>query len=604
MCASRFRLLDPDLVPTPLRERRPQPVEIAELTSNPERRRRVVLKALLSMWGKLSNPVLTSPAERGAIVRNTLDELGGVFIKLGQLLALRNDLFPTEFCLALSDLHDRATAFPPGVAKRCLEEAFGRPLDSIFSEFAAVPVAAASIGQCHIARLREGGELVAVKLQRPDAPSMFWRDIALFRSLLKPLSLLPSSELFNWEDALWELTDIVTEELDYRYEAIALATFRKKLSKHRNIYVPRVFTEWCTPNVLVLEYIPGVFMSELLHTKETDPEKVLIWQQENNIELEDVGRTLLQSLYRQMFEEHLFHGDLHPGNIVLLRNNLVCLIDFGSIGRLDIDFLDSFHGYMKALAERDFENAILNMLSTSANLPDVGIDSLQAELLNAFRTWHRKTLVADLPHREKSVQALGDYMQPVLQRYRMSMNWSFLRMNRAFGTLDITIQKLLPMLDHPSEMKRYQKGAQKRARKKAWNVTPSTLALIRDGTVLQKHEETSLALTNASNVRRVQQLGTLRFKSSLTKMAFLLLSMARLVQIGAVALGLALVWAWLARHVPLVQESMGLYGSRLGDAIQNMPRFTWWEGLLLLLLLGKAFLGARQVITRIHETVR
>nr|CCA89332.1 hypothetical protein [Stigmatella aurantiaca Sg a15] len=562
------------------------------------------MKALLSMWGKLSNPALTSPAERGAIVRNTLDELGGVFIKLGQLLALRNDLFPTEFCLALSDLHDRATAFPPGVAKRCLEEAYGRPLDSVFSEFESIPVAAASIGQCHIARLRKGGQLVAVKLQRPDAPSMFWRDIALFGSLLKPLSLLPSSELFNWEDALWELKDIVTEELDYRYEAAALAMFRKKLRKHRNIYVPQVFSEWCTPNVIVLEYIPGVFMSELLHTKEKDPEKVLRWQQENHIDLEEVGRTLLQSLYRQMFEEHLFHGDLHPGNIVLLRNSQVCLIDFGSVGRLDIDFLDSFHGYMKALAERDFENAILNMLSTSANLPNVGIDSLQAELLNAFRTWHRKTLVADLPHREKSVQALGDYMQPVLQRYRMSMNWSFLRMNRAFGTLDITIQKLLPTLDHPSEMKRYQKGAQKRARKKAWNVRPSTLALIRNGMVLRQHEEMNLSLTNATNMRRVQQLEALRFKSSLTKMEFLVLSMMRLAQLGAGALGLAVVWAWLAQHVPQVQDFMRLHESRLGNFIQNLPQFAWWEGLLLLLFFGKALLSAGRIIARIHETVR
>ncbi|MBU8896959.1 hypothetical protein DRW03_19450 [Corallococcus sp. H22C18031201] len=604
MSVSRPKLLDPELVPTPLRERLPHPVEIAELTADAERRRRVVVKALMSMWARLSNPVLTSPAERGAIVRGTLDELGGVFVKLGQLLALRNDLFPTEFCLALAGLHDRATAFPPSVARRCVEEALGRPIEDIFSEFEAVPVAAASIGQCHIARLRQGGHRVAVKIQRPDAPAMFWRDIALFGSLLKPLALLPSSELFNWEDALWELKDIVTEELDYRYEAAALTTFRKKLRKHRNIYVPQVFSQWCTPNVIVMEYIPGVFMSELLHTKETDPDKVLRWQHENHVELEEVGRTLLQSLYRQMFEEHLFHGDLHPGNIILLRDNQVCLIDFGSIGRLDIDFLDSFHGYMKALAERDFENAILNMLSTSSNLPNVGIDSLQAELLNAFRTWHRKTLVADLPHREKSVQALGDYMQPVLQRYRMSMNWSFLRMNRAFGTLDITIQKLLPMLDHPSEMKRYQKGARKRARKRAWNVRPSTLALIRHGAFLRQSEEASLAFAQATNRRRMQQLETLRYKASLTKMEFLLLSVMRLVQAGAVALGLMLVGMWLGRHLPLEPGPEWLHGNHLDDSIRALPRFAWWEGLLALALTTQAFRSTGRVAARIHETAR
>ncbi|WP_338865147.1 AarF/UbiB family protein [Myxococcus stipitatus] len=345
MRASRFKRLDPDLVPTPLRERPPHAVEISELTIDPERRR-VVLKPPMSMWGKLSNPVLTSPAERGAIVRNPLDELGGVFIKLGQLLALHKDLFPTVFCLALSNLHDRVTAFPPGVARRYLEETIGRPLESVFSASSPVPVA--SIGQCHIARLREGGHLVAVKLQSPDAPSMFWRDIDLFQSLRSPL--------------------------------------------------------------------------------------------------------------------------------------------------------------------------------------------------------------------------------------------------------DIPIQKLLPTLDHLSEMKRNKTEAQKRARKKAWNVRPSMPALLQSGAILRHNEEASLALTNATNLRRVQQLGMLRFKSSLPRMEFLILS-------AWVGLGLALLAFWLIWQAPLHPDVFGWPLAPAGDPPLDIPRFDWWEGLLLLALCGKAFRSANRVAPQLHENV-
>ncbi len=480
--AKRPKLLDRELIPTSLLVGPHHPVEIAEARDEGENRKLEVTKAFLAMWGRIAAAGKSaSSAEKGRIVRSTFDSLGGAFIKVGQLLALRRDLFAPEFCAELSDLHDRATAFPPEDSRRIIEKTYGRRLEEIFSEFEPVPVAAASIGQVHIARLRQGGYRVAVKVQRPDAPSNFARDLRLLQNILTPLRHVAAFQHMNWEDAIWELHDIVNEELDYRYEAAALRSFRRKLRKHPRVYVPRVFEEWCTPVVLVLEYIEGVFMTDLLHAMERDPVQVARWQRENDVDLDHVGRTLLHSLYRQMFEDHLFHGDLHPGNIILLRKSWICLIDFGTIGRLDVDFLDSFHGYMTAVATSDFAGAVRSMLSTTENLPESGVQSLEADLLEAFRIWHRKTLVRELPHRLKSVQALSDELYPVAEKYHLNMNWSFLRMNRAFGTLDVAIQRLLPNIDHPQEMKRYQRKARDGSRRKSRDVKSSTLRFLGDG---------------------------------------------------------------------------------------------------------------------------
>ncbi len=603
--AKRPKLLDRELIPTSLMAGPHHPVEIAEARGEGENRKLEVAKAFLAMWGRITAAGKSaSSAEKGRIVRSTFDSLGGAFIKVGQLLALRRDLFAPEFCAELADLHDRATAFPPEDSRRIIEKTYGRRLEEIFSEFDPVPVAAASIGQVHIARLRQGGYRVAVKVQRPDAPSNFARDLRLLQNILTPLRHVTAFQHMNWEDAIWELHDIVNEELDYRYEAAALRSFRRKLSKHPRVYVPKVFEEWCTPVVLVLEYIEGVFMTDLLHAMERDPVQVARWQRENDVDLDHVGRTLLHSLYRQMFEDHLFHGDLHPGNIILLRKSWICLIDFGTIGRLDVDFVDSFHGYMTAVATRDFTGAVRSMLSTTENLPDSGVQSLEADLLEAFRIWHRKTLVRELPHRMKSVQALSDELYPVVKKYHLNMNWSFLRMNRAFGTLDVAIQRLLPNIDHPQEMKRYQRKARQRAVRKARDVKSSTLRFLGDGMIIQQQEAALRAAASAADSKKMDQLTSLTYRQPLTKMEYLIHVLMRLVQAVVTLAGLALLLAWMSDNPRFGGKGfLNLSGTSIDDYLRHLPPFEWWEGLIVLVILANAFMIARGVIKRIDEGV-
>jgi ubiquinone biosynthesis protein len=578
------------LTPTPLGVSHQSPLETAPADDMRRARAMFALWQLVRLaWRLLAVAKTATSQQKGRIVRESMETLGGAFIKVGQLLALRQDLFSSDFCLELGALHDRAMAFPGEESRRIIEEDYGQPLEQVFSEFDFQPIAAASIGQCHVARLRRTGALVAVKVQRPDAPAIFDRDLRLLVRLIAPFKRMKRIAYINWDDAHWELRDIVSEELDYRYEAAALREFRRTLRRHRKVYVPKVFRRHCTRRVLVLEFIQGVFMSEYLSAAAHEPEKLRQWEVANGIAAKAVGRRLLQSLYRQLFEDHVFHGDLHPGNIILLRNNWVCLIDFGTTGRLDIDFLNSFKDYMTAVSTQDFRTAVRKMLATIESIPHVDVDEMQADLLQAFRNWHSKTLIRELPHRQKSIQALGDELQPAMKKYRLSANWSFLRMNRAFGTLDVAIQQLLPQLDHPREMKRYLRASTRRAaarsRKPNWPEITKTTA---GWTEYQNTAPATLEAAKA-DAAALSARSALNYQASASKMSFLIsLLFLQLTRLVLVLIGIVFVANFMHQEWNAFPDPLST-GSHLDDLAADLPVLSWWEWILWTLVWIKVF---------------
>ncbi len=151
--------------------------------------------------------------------RRLLEELGGLWIKVGQLLSIRVDIFSSEFCEELSNLQHRAVGFPTPMARKIIEEDLGTPVDELFDDFSEVPFATASIGQIYRARLKFEGVWVAIKVQRPYADIKFRRDRDLIAWFVLILGKVPLFRFIRWDEALWELTEIMNEELHNRYEA-------------------------------------------------------------------------------------------------------------------------------------------------------------------------------------------------------------------------------------------------------------------------------------------------------------------------------------------------------------------------------------------------
>lgn len=427
--------------PVPLREARP-----------PSRYRTVYVAAqffllALSLLALALRPGRRDPDRMARRVREVLEGLGGLWIKAGQVIALRIDLLPPALCRELSLLQSQALGFPEDAAQRIVEEDLGGPLHEYFDEWVPAPVAAASIGQVHRARLRDEGVWVAVKVQKPYTADLFARDLAVIEWMVRIVNALRIYPHMKWQEGLHELRQIMREELDFGYEASSTRRMRRKLKPH-GIYVPRVFTRYCTSRVLVSEYVHMVLMVDYLRMAREDPDRLRHWREENQVEPRRVARLLVRSFQRQMLEDNLFHGDLHPGNIGLLRGSRVALIDFGTTNFTEADYLWKFRTLMRTLATGEFARSADMCLMLCGRLPAIDLAPVHARLVQVLHAWATRTWVKALPYHDKSMGNLTNEVMLVLLGYRCTMEWAWLRLHRASSTLDASLIELAPGIDY------------------------------------------------------------------------------------------------------------------------------------------------------------
>ncbi len=397
----------------------------------------------------------------GAELRETFERLGGLWLKVGQLLSLRIDVFPREFCYELGKLQNRAQGFPTEHARRIIEEDMGAPIELYFEEFGEHPFAVASIGQVYRAKLRQEGIYVAIKVQKPYAPELFARDLVAVRWIVRLLQLLRFRRHMRWDLGFDELRSVMKEELDYHYEASSIRRMRKCLKPHQ-IYVPKLFSRYSSRRVLVTEFIHAVLMADYMRVADRDPEQLAAWLTENNVSPRRVARRLIQSIFRQILEDNLYHGDLHPGNIVLLRNNRIALIDFGSTNFTEREYLAKFGMLIKSLAMRDYSKAGDLCLLLTAALPNIDTDQAKDELVGALRAWATRTLVRELPYHDKSLDNATIEIVKILVAYRCTMEWAWLRIHRALTTLDTSLIYLYPDVNYTRTLARYFEKAEER----------------------------------------------------------------------------------------------------------------------------------------------
>ena len=272
-----------------------------------------------------------------ARVSVSLAEAGGAFVKLGQVLSTRGDLLPPEAIAELSRLQDNAPPAPPSAIEALLTQELGAPPSEVFAAFDHKPVAAASIAQAHLAELVTG-ERVIVKVQRPGIREPVERDLDI---LIRIAHMMERRTLWARRFGVMDLAEgfaaSLREELNFRVEERNISAVAASLDnaqqasqassggvENAEVRIPRVFGQHSTDRVLVIELLDGV------NVREADP---LI--ERLGLSRAALARTLLRSLLRQILREGTFHADPHPGNVMVLRDGRLALIDFGSVGRLD-----------------------------------------------------------------------------------------------------------------------------------------------------------------------------------------------------------------------------------------------------------------------------
>jgi ubiquinone biosynthesis protein len=437
------------LKPTPLKRHGTKP-EIA--VEEPARRRFghglwIIFQFLAYFSGVWMRRLLrrSDPAAEARRLREVFERLGGLWVKLGQLLSLRTDVFSPETCYELSRLQHQVRAFPSALAIATVERELGGPISRIFRSFEDHPFAAASISQVHRATMPNHRSVV-VKVQRPDAQAAFAADLRFLERIVAFQQVFGVGRKAGLEDALWELNEIMREETDYRYEAANLRRMRKSLKPH-GILVPRVYREHSTERVIVMDFMPGVLMSEYIQAKNEDPAAVADWLAENDINPKKVAERLLLSVLRQVLEDNLFHADLHPGNIMLLRDGRIALIDFGTIGRLEPEFLDTYRLTVRAIATRNFTKAADYMLCLCPHLPVVETSSVRRDLVRCYRQWEGRTHLAGIPYFDRAMSSATTEAGRILASHGIHVSWDMMRIGRTFGTLDASLFHLVPDVD-------------------------------------------------------------------------------------------------------------------------------------------------------------
>uniref|UniRef100_A0A0E0BGQ7 Protein kinase domain-containing protein n=1 Tax=Oryza glumipatula TaxID=40148 RepID=A0A0E0BGQ7_9ORYZ len=260
---------------------------------------------------------------RARQLRNLLCDLGPSFIKAGQVLANRPDIIREDYMNELCILQDDVPPFPNQVAFSIIEEELGQPLERLFSRISSRTIAAASLGQVYRATLRETGEDVAIKVQRPGIEPIIYRDLFLFRTLASFLNGISLQKLgCNAELIVDEFGEKLLEELDYTLEATNIEDFLENFKDDPTVKIPQVYKQYSGSRVLVMEWIDGI--------RCTDPQAI----KEAGIDVEGFLTVGVSAALRQLLEFGLFHGDPHPGNIFAMRDGRIAYVDFGNVAVL------------------------------------------------------------------------------------------------------------------------------------------------------------------------------------------------------------------------------------------------------------------------------
>ncbi len=403
--------------------------------------------------------------KKAQIIRRRIENQGGFWIRLGKLFSLRVDLFSQEFCQELSFLKDRSYAFPFDQVKEVIEKSYQVPLEHLFDHFEEIPFSVTSIGQIHSAFLRREKMVVAVKVQRPGIEKQFKRDMALILKAIRFCEIFSIYPRLDWEDVILELKQVLTEELDYRLEVTSVDQMKKKLKRH-NIYVPSFYPQYSTQRVMIMELIRGVRISDFIETLKTNPDKVKQWLRNNNVCPKKVAKRLVLSIYRQMFEDNLFHANLHPDNIVFLRDSSFAFIDFGGVGILEKGAIEKIKIYCQAISEQNYSEAADYIFFLSPSLPLIDLQEIKRKLLLVYRNWELRTLSKELSYNMRSLTCLTEEIIATLKPHNITMEASFLHFNHVCTLLDLSLIHLHPKLSYPKLMRSYFRKAAERSRKK------------------------------------------------------------------------------------------------------------------------------------------
>lgn len=368
--------------------------------------------------------------DREVIPRNTaerfrlvLEELGPTFIKFGQILSLRRDILSEEFVQELQKLQDSVPPFPVEQAREEIFSEFGKHVEKLYSYFDDKPLAAASIGQVHRARLLDGRDVV-VKIQRPGIKGTIETDISILLTLARLIDrYIPEAKLYDPVGMVEEFSQSIRKELDFRIEGRSADRFRTMFEDSKSVFIPEVLWEISGSHILTIEYAPGKRITE------TDGDALY---------RHTLAKLFSDSYLVQIFEHGFFHADPHPGNVFVLDDGRICFHDFGIMGRLDDEMMDNLAGLFLAVIDKDIVRLMDIYLETGIVIGEFDQKALKRDMREFIDGYY------DVPLKDFSFAEFMNGLISLGRRHHVKVPTDMLLFGKAFMTVESIVRTLDP----------------------------------------------------------------------------------------------------------------------------------------------------------------
>jgi ubiquinone biosynthesis protein len=373
-----------------------------------------------------------------ARIRLALAELGPTFIKFGQILSTRSDLVGVELATELRHLQTAVRADPPEVVRATIESELGRNIEAVFAEFSDEPMASASIGQVHHARLRNGQEVV-VKVQHAGIVDKVRVDLDILVGLAQLAEMVPEFAPYRPQAVVAEFQRTLRRELDFSREQRHMRQFANDFAGDPTVCIPRSFPELCTSRVLTMEHLVGIRLVER--------ERLL----SAGYDLEQVARRGADLYLKMIFVHGCYHADPHPGNVVVLPGNVIGLLDFGMIGRIDEPLRENIEEMLSALVEHDAVHLTSIITRIGMTPPQLDQATLSVDLADFVAHY------ANQRFDEFDLGCALNDMLEIIRRYQIMLPERVAMLVKVFVMLEGTSRLLSPSFSLMEVMQPYQR---------------------------------------------------------------------------------------------------------------------------------------------------
>jgi ubiquinone biosynthesis protein len=373
-------------------------------------------------------------------IRLALEELGPTFVKLGQILSTRPDLVGRTLADELKTLLDETPSDPPEVVRGIVENELGQPIEDLFLEFDERPIASASIGQVHRARLKSGQQVV-VKVQHAGIQDVVRKDLDVLSGLAQLVERLPEFAAYHPVQTVAEFQRSLRRELDFGREERNLQHFYARFHDNPKIEIPQPVTELCTPRVLTMEMLEGTKLSELNEANS------------RHFDLDEIAGCGAELFLEMIFADGFFHADPHPANVMILPGNRIGLLDFGMVGRVDERLREDIEDLLMAIVHQDaalLTSLIIRIGSAPAQLDRSALQNDLADYVGVYGNQPLDRFVLS--------DALEEMIDMIF-RYRIVLPGQVTMILKVFITLEGTSQLLSPRFSLMQVIQRYQRKA-------------------------------------------------------------------------------------------------------------------------------------------------